>query len=195
MPWGLVLSCGLTYGGVMGGFGGVVGEGAWQVVFSALKVPLLLVATLLLSLPSFFVLNTLLGVRADFGTAAKGVVASQAGLAVILVSLAPLTIVWYTSSADYAEAILCNALMFTVASVGAQVLLRRSYRPLIARNPRHRLLLRTWIVIYAFVGIQLGWTLRPFVGAPGQPARFLRGGEWESAYVVVARLIWDVIAR
>ena len=119
----------------------------------------------------------------------------QPGLAVILVSLAPLTVVWYASSSDYAAAILWNGLMFAVASAGAQVLLRRSYHPLIARNPRHRTLLRTWLVIYAFVGIQLGWTLRPFIGAPGQPARFLRGGEWESAYVVVARLIWELFTR
>ena len=56
-------------------------------------------------------------------------------------------------------------------------------------------MLRAWIVIYAFVGIQLGWSLRPFVGDPGQPGRFFRGGEWENAYVVVARMIWDVIRR
>jgi hypothetical protein len=24
-----------------------------------------------------------------------------------------------------------------------------------------------WIVVYAFVGSQMAWTLRPFVGAPG----------------------------
>ena len=83
----------------------------------------------------------------------------------------------------------------SVASFGAQVMLRRSYRPLVARDRRHRAMLRAWIVIYAFVGIQLGWSLRPFVGDPDQPARFFRGGEWENAYVVVARMIWDVIRR
>jgi hypothetical protein len=150
---------------------------------------------LVLSLPSYFVLNSLLGVRSDFGKALRAVVASQAALAIILVSLAPLTIFWYASSSDYRAAILFNALMFAVASLGAQAVLRRSYRPLVAGNARHRWLLRTWVVIYAFVGIQLGWTLRPFVGDPDQPVRFFRGGEWENAYVVVARMIWDVIAR
>jgi hypothetical protein len=194
-PWGLVVFCGLAYGGVMGGFGGIGGDRAWQVLFSALKVPLLLSATLLLSLPNYFVLNTLLGLRADFAAALRAVVASQAALAIILVSLAPLTAFWYASSSDYRAAILFNALMFAVASLGAQGVLRQSYRPLVARSRRHRWLLRTWVVIYAFVGIQLGWTLRPFIGDPDQPVRFFRGGDWESAYVIVARMIWEVIAR
>ncbi len=194
-PWGLVVACGIAYGAVMGGFGGFGGDRAWMVAFAAIKVPLLLVATLGLSLPSFFVINSLLGVRGDFAAAVRAVVASQAGLAIVLVALAPLTILWYASSADYQAAILFNAAMFAVASVAAQALLRRSYRPLIARDRRHRWPLRAWIVIYAFVGIQLGWSLRPFVGNPDQPARFFRGGVSENAYVIVARMIWDVLRR
>jgi len=187
--WRIVLACGLAYGGVMGCFGFRPG----QVAFSAIKVPLLLLATLALSLPSYFVLNTLLGVRSDFAEAWRAVVASQAGLTIILVSLAPITAFWYASSSDYRSAILFNALMFAVASFGAQGLLRRAYRPLIAKDPRHRWLLRMWIVLYAFVGIQMGWILRPFIGDPGQPVRFFRRGQWENAYVIVARMIRDAL--
>ncbi len=164
-------------------------------VYSALKMPLLLMATLFLSLPSYFVLNTLLGVRSDFAAAWRGIVASQAGLTIILVSLAPITAFWYASTAYYRSAILFNALMFAVASAGAQAILRRAYRPLIERDPRHRWLLRIWIVLYAFVGIQMGWNLRPFIGTPDEPVRFFREGAWENAYVIVARMIWDFIAR
>ncbi|WZP00746.1 hypothetical protein EP7_002397 [Isosphaeraceae bacterium EP7] len=194
-PWGLVLACGLAYGAVMGTFGGIEGDRPWQVVFSAIKVPLLLLVTLGLSLPSFFVISTLLGVRSDFAESFRSIVASQAALGLILVSLAPLTCVWYASSAAYEPAILFNALMFTVASLGAQWHLRRAYQALIVRNPRHRWLLRAWLLIYAFVGIQLGWTIRPFLGAPNLPVRFFRGGELENAYVVFARMVWDVAAH
>ena len=41
-------------------------ERMWQVVYSAVKVPFLLFTTFFLSLPSFFVINTLLGLRGDF---------------------------------------------------------------------------------------------------------------------------------
>ena len=30
-----------------------------------------------------------------------------------------------------------------------------------------RNVVRLWILVYAFVGSQMAWTLRPFVGAPG----------------------------
>jgi hypothetical protein len=188
-PWSFLVFCGLFYGAVMGAFGGR----PWQVAYSALKVPLLLLATLALSLPSYFVTNTLLGLRADFVGALRAIVASQAALTIVLAALAPLTVFWYASSAHYQAAILFNATMFAVASLASQVVLSRGYRPLIARNPKHRWLLRTWIMIYAFVGIQMGWTLRPFVGAPSEPVRFFRGGDFENAYVIVARMAWETL--
>jgi hypothetical protein len=175
----------MTYGAVMGSFGGRAG----QAFYSAVKVPLLIGATVALGLPSFFILNTLLGVRDDFARAARAIVAAQAGLTVILVALAPLTGFWYASSADYQAAILFNGLMFGVATAGAQALLRRAYGPLVARDRRHRALLRIWGVLYAFVGIQMGWILRPFVGNPEVPSEFFRAGAWDNAYVIVARMI------
>ena len=44
----LIVVFGMFYGGVMGTYGGVAGERVWQVVYSAVKVPFLLVATFLL---------------------------------------------------------------------------------------------------------------------------------------------------
>jgi hypothetical protein len=184
---------GLCYGAVMGTFGGVRGERALQPLYSGLKVPLLLLVTFGLSLPSFFVLNTLLGVRDDFARALRALIATQALLTIVLASLAPFTALWYASSGAYRPAILFNAAMFAVASFAAQGLLRRWYAPLIARNPRHRMLLRTWIVIYAFVGIQMAWVLRPFVGDPNSPTRFFRQGAWGNAYVEVARMVMQVL--
>ena len=180
---------GMAYGVVMGTFGGVRGERALQLLYSGVKVPLLLLVTFVLSLPSFFVLNTILGVRGDFGRVLQGLIATQAGLTVILASLAPFTAAWYASFTDYGTALLFNAAMFGVASFAAQWMLRRFYRPLIAANPRHRVLLRTWLVIYAFVAIQMAWVLRPFVGAPGVPTRFFREEAWGNAYVVVAERV------
>ena len=189
--WWLVLTCGMAYGAVMGCYG----ARPLQAVYSGLKVPILLLATVVLSLPSFFILNTLLGLRDDFPQALRAVVASQAGLTVILVSLAPVTAFWYVSTTGYQPAILFNGAMFGVASAGAQVLLRRAYRPLVSRRPQHRWMLRAWMVLYAFVGIQMGWVLRPFIGEPSGPVQFFRAGAWDNAYVIVIQMIWRQIAR
>ena len=184
---------GLFYGATMGTFGGVRGERVLQVLYSSVKVPLLLLVTFALSLPSFFVLNTILGVRPDFPQVLRALVGTQAVLTTILASLAPFTAFWYAASADYNAALLFNALMFAVASVAAQWMLRRAYRPLVARNARHRTLLRAWLVIYAFVGIQMAWVLRPFVGNPHSPTTFFREGAWGNAYVEVARIVGRVL--
>ena len=189
----VLLVFGLLYGAVMGLYGGPTGGRVLQPVYSALKVPLLLLVTFALSLPSFFVLNTVLGVRGDFGQVLRALVATQAGLTTILASLAPFTALWYASSGDYNAALLFNAAMFGVASVGAQWMLRRLYRPLIAANARHRTLLRAWLLIYAFVGIQMAWVLRPFVGNPRVPTRFFRQEAWGNAYVEVARTVGRVL--
>ena len=188
-----IIVFGMAYGAVMGSFGGIGDDRAWQAFYSALKVPLLLLATFLISLPSFFVLNTVFGLRDDFAQALRALVATQAGLAIVLASLAPFTAFWYVSSANYRVAVLFNGMMFAIASFTAQWLARRFYQPLIARSIKHRWLLWTWIVIYAFVGIQMGWVLRPFIGDPALGVQFFREESWSNAYVVVVRSIWLVI--
>lgn len=185
---------GVTYGAAMGTYGGLSGDRLWQILYSASKVPLLLLATFLLSLPSFAVINTLFGLRRDLGEAIRAVIAAQAGVATVLASLAPFTLLFYVSSVSYAAAILVNGLMFAVASLAGQRLLRGYYQPLIARHKMHRVMLRSWIVVYAFVGIQMGWMLRPFIGSPNTPVQFFREESWGNAYVVVVQLIWQVLA-
>src|SRR5438874_776898 len=191
----LVIIFGLLYGAVMGSYGGVFGDRWKQVIYSAVKVPFLLIATFLLSLPSFFVISTLLGLRDDFAHSLRVLIATQAALTIILASFAPFTALWYLSSTDYQAAVLFNALMFGISSIAAQLLLRRFYAPLIARNPRHRLLVRAWLIVYAFVGIQMGWLLRPFIGDPLQPTHFFREHAWGNAYEMVMRIVWSLIHR
>jgi hypothetical protein len=188
----LVLLFGVTYGTVMGTFGGIR---SIQVLYSALKVPLLLLVTFLISVPSFFVINTLLGLRSDFAHATGALISAQAGLTIILASLAPLTALWYLSFGDNHAAVVFNGVMFAIASLGAQRILRRLYQPLIERNARHRTMLRFWLVIYTFVAVQMAWVLRPFVGDPIMPTHFFRSGAWGNAWEVIARLVWDVLTR
>lgn len=181
----------LAYGAAMGTFRGLTGQDQWlrQIIYSSLKVPLLLIASFALSMPSFFVLSTLLGLRRDFVESVRAIIAAQAGLAIVLASLGPLTLLWYASSTDYNSALLVNGLMFAAASLAAQRLIRAYYHPLIQRNNRHRHMLACWGSIYLLVAIQLAWLLRPFIGSPGREVEFLRPEAWDNAYVVVGRLI------
>lgn len=199
----LVAIAGPLYGFAMGSFAGIEGSRSWsqqwqQMLYSGIKVPILIAMTLIISLPSFFVINTLFGLRDEFRESLRAIVSAQAGLAIILASMLPLTILVYlslsTEPAGYARCVIFNTFIFGLASVSAQVLLRKYYRPLIDRNPKQKIMVRFWIFIYAFVGIQAAYVLRPFIGSPNTPISFFRDEPFENAYVVVFRLTWNLFA-
>ncbi len=185
----MILGFAPIYGGMMGSYQLDSPERILQVIYAAVKMPLLLLVTSLLCLPGFFVLNTVLGLRDDFRDALQAILAGQAGLSVALASLAPLTRFWYCSTLDYRAALLFNAGMLTLAAIAGQVVMFRSYRVLIRRHHYHRVMLYAWLALYAFVGMQMGWVLRPFVGAPHIPVTFFRTEPFSNAYVVIAQLI------
>jgi hypothetical protein len=187
----ILIAAGCWYGAVMGAYNGFRLPRLAQMACSAAKVPLLLLATFWLTVPSFFVVNTLLGLRNDFAESLKKLAAAQATLTIVLASLSPLTALWYVSVADYHDAIIFNTVVFAIASFAAQWSLRRDYRPLIRRNPRHAWMLRTWLAIYSFVGIQMGWILRPFIGNASLPTTFFRRDAFTNAYVFVVHLFLE----
>ena len=53
-------------------------------------------------------------------------------------------------------------------------------------------LLKFWLVLYALVGSQLGWTLRPFFGAPGETFQLFRAIEG-NFYSTVFRTFWTLL--
>ena len=189
----IVVLFGMTYGAVMGCFDLQSAGRLWQVVYSAIKVPLLLFATFALSLPSFYVVNMLFGLGHDFRQAIRSIMASQACVAIVLASLAPLTATWYAGSSRYDSAIAVNGLMFAVASGAGQWILRQNYRTLILKNSHHRIMLWFWLFVYVLVGIQMGWILRPFIGSANAPTQFFRAGGWSNAYLVVGKLLLRIL--
>ena len=185
----VLVLCGFVYGAAMGSFS----MRALQSLYSGLKVPLLLAVATLICLPSFFAINAVLGLRDDFAAALRAVLSAQGTVAICLAGLAPLTLVSYVSSADYRFAIVINGVYFLIAALAGQLTLQRHYRPLVARDPRHRQARATWLVLYVFVAIQLAWVLRPFVGSPDMATRFFREDAWSNAYVVVLRTVWELL--
>lgn len=186
---------GAIYGAVMASFTGLAPGRYHHLLYVGLKVPLLLVVTSALCIPSFFVVNAVAGLRDDFGAAFRALVATQACLTLVLASLAPVTAFYYFCAPAYGTAVLFNAAMFAVAAAGAQIMMTRYYGPLIRRSARHRTMLYFWFFVYALVGIEMGWILRPFIGDPNIPVAFLRSDAWGNAYVVVIRLIARILGR
>ena len=187
----VVLCAGPIYGAFMGSYALASAERLWMLLFSAAKVPLLILATTAVCMPGFFVLNTVLGLRDDLGAAVRAIMGGQAALTLALASLGPITRFFYQCGATYNSALIFNALMFTVATGIGQVVLLRRYRSLTSdpvRGGRHRLMLWLWVGLYAFVGMQMGWMLRPFIGSPQMPVAFLRPEPFSNAYTEIIRI-------
>lgn len=165
--------------------GGASGEPALA-FFAALKVPLLLALTACFCLPFFYVLNTVLGLTAHFGAACRGLGAAQATFGIAVGALAPVSVVLSASVADPYALTLLDGLLFGAATWAGHRVLHRHYRVLLARDDRHRIALRAWLVLFVFAGIQVAWVLRPFRGTEGFPVAFLRAEAFEqNAYLVL----------
>ncbi len=186
---------GSVYGAVMGSYGGLAGDGWKQALVSAIKVPWLFTATFALCLPSFFVLNVLAGLARDFRRVLNALLAFQAIAALVLSALAPITFLFNVSTDLYDFMLLWNGVAFATASLAGHAAMRRIYRLLIAGRARHRLLHRVWLALYMFVGIEMAWVLRPFVGAPGMPVQFFRHGAWGNAYTQLIELLMRLLGR
>ena len=183
----LVILCaaGALYGLALGSFS----LRPLQCFYSASKVPILILASSLFVLPNFYVLHAVLGLADDFAVAVRAVFCAQATLAVTLAALAPLTLLTYASSSNYQFATAANGAIWLVAVLAGQVVLRRHYRALVAKNVKHEFTRRAWGFLYALVAIQLAWMLRPFIGNPGQVTSFLRDEPLSNAFVVVSRIV------
>jgi hypothetical protein len=188
-----IIICNLVYGAGMGTFGGLLGERSLQILYSAIKLPLLLTGSFLLTIPSFFILSTLLGLRQDFPAVLRALTTGQAVGAVVLVSLLPFTLLWYASFSDYPQAVLFNFAIMAIACAIGHRSARKSYRALIHQNKRHRPMVWAWVVLYAFNAIQMAWVMRPFIGQPNQPTTFFRKEAWDNAYIVLLNLFLNIL--
>lgn len=187
-PFVLIALCSSTYGIVMASYNGIAGERAWMVLYGGVKIPLLFVATMLIAIPFFYVLNLLVGVGDDFKIVWRGLVDYQLSISMQLFALAPVTLFMNVVSGDYRVAQIWSTLLFAAVSWNSQRSLNACYAPLIARNSTHLPLRRFWFVLYAFVGIQMGWDLRPFVGHPSMPVQFFRS-DIGNAYMEVINIM------
>jgi hypothetical protein len=181
----VIIAAATAAGAVMGMYGGLAPDRFEQILYSSLKLPVLLLGTFVLCLPGFLTVNVMLGVAGDFPQAMRAILRTQATISVVHLSFMPLVALWYLLVREHAWAVLVNATALGAASLAAQLVLRRDYRPLIDRNPVHRGLMWAWLVLYAFVGVQLAWVLRPYIGTPGMDTTFFREDSWSNAYLAV----------
>lgn len=161
------------YGAVMGS-----SHSLMQALSSAAKLPLLFLTTLVVCAPTLYFFNLNFGSNQSLGQNVALMLTTITVTSVILLSFAPVVTFFLLTTSQYQFFKLLNVGVFTISgfvgvtflSHGMQIV---SYGGSEGVGARRRVVW-LWIILYAFVGSQMAWTLRPFVGAPGLPFELFR---------------------
>lgn len=244
MPVGgvMIVAIGLAvvYGICMGAF--VVIRATWpepgvtvemadafkQMLASAVKLPLLFCLTLLVTFPSLYVFNALVGSRLSTLSVARLLVAMIAVMMAVLASLGPIVVFFAVSTTSYPFMKLLNVAMATIAGIlGLAFLLRTLSRLAMAQDAidfppaesgikgedkakadeqknssaldqidvhadqNTSAVFKIWVLVFALVGAQMSWVLRPFIGSPDLPFEWFRSRE-KNFFIDVIRSIGEL---
>jgi hypothetical protein len=132
--WGLCIvidALGLLYGLCMGVFDLTAGgHDAWKQTTSCmLKVPALFLLTLLVTTPSLYVFNAMVGSRLTLRSMVRLLVAALAVMLAVLASIGPIVAFFSFTTTSYSFMILLNVVVFAVAGcLGMGFLLQSLHR-------------------------------------------------------------------
>jgi hypothetical protein len=164
-------------------YGGIIGAyHSWmQALSSAIKLPALYLITLLICIPTLYFANIIFGSKRTFAQHLALVLTAVSVTSVLLFSFAPITLFFLITTNNYQFLILLNVFLFaTTGFIGVSSLYHATSLVLEQENEgsnTRQKILQFWLFLYAFVGSQLGWTLRPFFGTPDSVFQLFRERE------------------
>jgi hypothetical protein len=154
------------YGAVMGS-----SHSLWQALSSAVKLPLLFLATLVICAPTLYFFNLIFGSNQSLRQNVVLILTAITVTAVLMLSFSPIVLFFLLTTSHYQFYKLLNVALFAIAGVIGVIFLSQGMRAVSFAGQEgaraRRNVLRLWILVYAFVGSQMAWTMRPFFGAPG----------------------------
>ena len=127
----VIVLLGVFYGLCMGSFAVISGRaGRWEQMFaSAIKVPALFVLTLIVTFPSLYVFNALVGSRLNFKALLRLLVAAMSVMLALLASFGTIVAFFSFTTESYHFMVLMNVAMFAVAGfLGLNFLLQTLHR-------------------------------------------------------------------
>jgi hypothetical protein len=134
----IVALLGVIYGACMGTFA-VTGSGngsVMQIFASMVKVPALFFMTLVVTLPSLYVFNALVGSRLSLLSMVRLLIGSLAIMLSVLASLGPIVAFFAVSTTSYSFMLLLNLIVYTISGfLGLLFLLRTLHRINVAHAP------------------------------------------------------------
>ena len=146
-------------------FGAAVGSwrGGKQIAFAAMKMPLGILGTLAIAAPAFYVLAAVFGRPWPQRAVLSLVLAAGARFSLVLLALTPPLWLTIDFGAPYDAIKLVATIAYGLAGLaGLEVLVRG-----LGDGPGKRMTIGLFVGVFALIGAQNAWVLRPYLGTPG----------------------------
>ena len=175
----VVFACGL-YGAVLAGWRSPVLS-----AYVAIKLPILFLGTTAVVAVFNWMTASILGSGLSFKSTVFTVFASMTIGCWIMISLVPVALFFLLSGVSYAgthdelryahnSILMTHIVILALSGVGGNLTLLQGLRRIVRPQCPAGGLFFAWLLAFAFVGCQMSWILRPFVGSPFYPVAFMR---------------------
>jgi hypothetical protein len=180
-----LLTCALTIALGCALYGGVVGlwNGPLQAAYTAVKMPLLIFLTCGANALLNGMLAQVLGSGLGFRQSTLAILMSYTIAALVLAALSPVALFILTNAPALTSAgrgtghsitLLTDVIFVAYAGIVGNRRLLVLLTKICATPESGRRVFWSWLAGNLFLGAQLAWVLRPFIGSPGLPVEFLR---------------------
>jgi hypothetical protein len=142
-------------------------RGDEQILYAAIKLPLVLLGTAALSAPALTAIGAALGRRARLATDLALVMSALAFGALLLCACTPLIMLGRAVEVGYHKMILMTVGMFAIAGIASLRMVIQSLAQ--ERGRGWRTAIAGLCTIFVLVGGQLSWALRPYLLRPRTP--------------------------
>jgi hypothetical protein len=176
------------YGAVLGASNSFL-----QALSSAVKLPVMFLVTIAICMPTLYLFNLVFGARLSIKQAVALVLVAVSVISALSLAFAPISLFFLVTAPDYEFYKLLNVVILALTGVVGLTVLLDGMRSLNKhavpastppgaqpgpQEPRVNMtLLRIWVLLFGFVGTQLAWTLRPFLGSPSEKFQVFRALE------------------
>lgn len=163
-------------------------------LYVAAKLPVVFVGTTLVVSAFAWMAGLVVGAGLRYREVLGLVFAAMASASRLLLALVPVVIFFVLSAAPtdgtkeelrfaHAALLVTHIAVFAAAGVLGNLTLVRELRERVSAKCHVSVLVALWLGVFALVGCQVGWMMRPLVGSPNITAEFLREDALDSNFL------------
>jgi len=162
-----------AYGVVMGSYNSLP-----QAMLTGVKIWLLMFLTMLICFPSLYIVQLILGSKMAIKQLLILLLSGFVVVTTVMVAFAPIVLFFQLSGDNYQFMQLLHVFVFLFSGFYGMKIVLEALKRVFESNevyPKIGLtVFKVWVVIFAFVGMQLSWNLRPFIGSKDLPFELFR---------------------